>query len=430
LITWWVRGLLAAAVVAGLSGPALGQAVPPTPPGQPTAAAQQGEQAQTAQPEPQMDVFDLVRELRNKPQPDEASWDYRKRMTAFAPVIGYKPTSGFMFGAAGNVASYYGDPATTHISSAVLSATFSQKKQTSISGRYKRFSDGDRWMVEGDNRAQWTSQDSYGLGTSTLPEEQINAKYNFFRLYNTAYYRLHPGLFAGIGLHYNTHTDIRPGNDVEDAAWQNSPYMQYTQLHGFPVDKQTSAGTSVNLLIEGRDNPINPDRGTYLQASYRTFYADFLGGDSTWQQLYVDARRYAKLSDDGRKKLAFWAFGDFVTGGYAPYLDLPATGMDTYGRSGRGYGEGRFRGERLLYGEVEYRASLMRSGLVGMVAFFNLTTVTNLETGERLFHSWAPGGGAGLRLSINKRSKTNLCFDVGFGKEGSRGVYLAVQEAF
>ena len=84
----------------------------------------------------------------------------------------------------------------------------------------------------------------------------------------------------------------------------------------------------------------------------------------------------------------------------------------------------------MLYGEVEYRASLMRNGLLGMVVFLNVTTVTNLETGERLFHSMAAGGGAGLRLLINKRSRTNLCFDVGFGKEGSRGVYLAVQEAF
>jgi len=37
---------------------------------------------------------------------------------------------------------------------------------------------------------------------------------------------------------------------------------------------------------------------------------------------------------------------------------------------------------------------------------------------------------AGLRLSINKRSKTNLCFDVGFGKSGSKGIYLSIQEAF
>ena len=89
-----------------------------------------------------------------------------------------------------------------------------------------------------------------------------------------------------------------------------------------------------------------------------------------------------------------------------------------------------FRGERLAYGEIEYRAPLTRNGLLGMVAFFNATTVTNLENDERLFDSFAPAGGAGLRLLINKRSKTNLCFDVGIGKQGSKGIYLAVQEAF
>jgi hypothetical protein len=93
-----------------------------------------------------------------------------------------------------------------------------------------------------------------------------------------------------------------------------------------------------------------------------------------------------------------------VTGGVAPYLDLPATAMDTYGRSGRGYGEGRYRGERMIYAEVEYRASLMRNGLVGMVAFLDVTTVTNLETGERLFDTVAPGGEAGLRLLINMQT--------------------------
>jgi hypothetical protein len=35
-----------------------------------------------------------------------------------------------------------------------------------------------------------------------------------------------------------------------------------------------------------------------------------------------------------------------------------------------------------------------------------------------------------VRLMINKRSKTNLGLDIGWGKDGSTGVYLAVQEAF
>jgi hypothetical protein len=65
-----------------------------------------------------------------------------------------------------------------------------------------------------------------------------------------------------------------------------------------------------------------------------------------------------------------------------------------------------------------------------MVAFFNTTTISNRSQGESLFDHFAPGAGAGLRLLLNKRSKTNLAFDIGFGENGNRGVYLAVQEAF
>jgi hemolysin activation/secretion protein len=119
-----------------------------------------------------------------------------------------------------------------------------------------------------------------------------------------------------------------------------------------------------------------------------------------------------------------------VTGGVAPYLDLPATGMDTYGRSERGYPQGRFRGEKMLYGELEYRWTVTGNGLFGLVAFLNAQTLSNEESGEKLLDSYAPGAGFGFRLMLNKRSQTNLCFDIGWGKEGSRAVYFAVQEAF
>ena len=74
-----------------------------------------------------------------------------------------------------------------------------------------------------------------------------------------------------------------------------------------------------------------------------------------------------------------------------------------------------------------------------------------IALGQRRMHPMAIGGAvAGLlidgcsplstplppsaalesRLLINQRSKTNLCLDFGFGRQGSRGVYLAIQEAF
>jgi outer membrane protein assembly factor BamA len=386
----------------------------------------------SAQEEPkpeQIDLLDVWNQIRNKP-PAAVTIEPGERMKAIAPVIGVKPSAGVMIGAAGNIAFFAGDPSTTHISSIVVSGTYSAKQQTSLTGRFALVSPNDRWRLDGDNRAQWTSQDTYGLGTSSDLGSAVNAKYNFFRVHETLLRQIGPSLFAGAGLHYDNHSDIRPGENVPDADWNATAFVQYSDAHHLPLDRQVSAGPSVALVADTRDSAINPRTGWFATTSYRGLIKGFLGGSSGWQLIHTEGRTYVPLDRENRQRLAFWIFGDFTFAGAPPYFDLPATGMDTYGRSGRGYGEGRFRGERLLYGEVEYRAPLTRNGLLGWVAFLNATTVSNLQSGERLFHSGAPGAGAGLRALINKRSRTNLCFDIGFGEEGSRGVYLAVQEAF
>ena len=409
--------------------PAHGQTVPPA--SRPGAEAASQATPPAAESE-LIDVFDLLRRLRHKeltPEQQAASLDPSKRMRAVAPVIGYKPSSGVMIGVAGNVAFFRGDPRTTRISSTVTSLTFSSLKQTSLSAKFSVFAKDDRWEADGDNRAQWTSQDTFGLGTSTVPDDEVNMKFDYFRFYNTANTRLRRNLFAGVGLHYSAHVNVEPGKDA-DEGWSESPYVTYSDANGFALDSQTSAGVSLNFRVDTRDSAIRPIRGWLGSVSYRPFFKGFLGGDSTWQELYLDARTYRKLGAGGRHTLALWLWGDMVLGGVAPYLDLPATGMDKYGRSGRGYAEGRFRGEQLLYGEVEYRTTLTSNGLLGMVVFLNTTTLKNGQSGERLFDGFATGAGAGLRLLLNKRSKTNLCFDVGVGKQGSTGLYLAVQEAF
>ena len=133
--------------------------------------------AQSATPpdgDTQIDVFDLWRKVRNKePAPDDASWDYRKAMKAFAPVIGAKPSSGALFGVAGNVAFYRGEPSTTKISSVVTSLTFSTKKQTSLTDRMTIFTRDDRVRIDADHRFQWTSLETNPLGTSADTRDSI-----------------------------------------------------------------------------------------------------------------------------------------------------------------------------------------------------------------------------------------------------------------
>ena len=392
------------------------------------AAAQTSHPPDTAEV---MDVVDLIRKLRHKdqPPPEEADFDYRKPMKAFAPVIGAKPSSGIIFGVAGNIGFFRGEPSTTRISSSVASVTFTTKKQAGISAHTTMFGRDDRWLLELDHRFQWTSQDTFGLGTSTASVSGELARFDFYRLYQSAYLQVRKNLFAGAGLHFDSHADVRPDEGRED-QWPQSPFYEYSVAHQLPLDTQISAGPSVEVIWDSRDSFINPSHGWLARASYRALIDGFLGGDSGWEKVSVDLRAYAPLSPNRRHKLAVWAYADLVVDGVAPYFDLPSTAGDPYGRSGRGYAEGHFRGEKLTFVELEYRAPLMRNDFLGMVAFVNTTTISNHQEGERLFDNFAPGGGAGLRVLLNKRSRTNLAFDVGFGNNGNRGVYLVVQEAF
>ena len=74
----------------------------------------------------------------------------------------------------------------------------------------------------------------------------------------------------------------------------------------------------------------------------------------------------------------------------------------------------------MLYAEAEYRWTMTKNGLFGMVAFVNTQTLSNEQADEKLFDSFATGAGFGFRFLLNKRSKTNLCFDIGFGREARR----------
>jgi hypothetical protein len=397
----------------------------------PQPAPEAPEQERVSPAEPTKDLFDLLRELRHKPPPPPpAPDDYKKWMVAAAPVLTYGPTSGFGIGVAGNMAVYRGFPGTTRISSIVASVTATTKEQVLVNAKINSSALDNRRRFEGDNRLYWTSQKTYGLGTATGEGAAVDQKYDYFRFYETLYQRVARNTYLGAGLLYSNHQDVRPGEDGAEAAWPSSPYVRYSEQHGFDPEAQTSAGVSVSALVDSRDGPINPSRGWYAGLTYRAFFEGFLGGASSWQQLSYDGRTYFRLTPDARHKLAFWLSGDFVIAGTAPYLDLPATGMDTYGRAGRGYPQGRFRGQSLVYGEAEYRWTVTKNGLFGMVAFLNTETLSSKETGEKLFDSFATGAGFGFRLMLNKRSQTNLCLDIGWGKDGSNAVYFAVQEAF
>jgi hypothetical protein len=66
---------------------------------------------------------------------------------------------------------------------------------------------------------------------------------------------------------------------------------------------------------------------------------------------------------------------------------------------------------------------------LGGVLFVNGTTANNPIQTLKLFESVKPGYGFGLRVMVDKQSRTNLAIDFGMGDK-STGFYLAAAETF
>ena len=380
-----------------------------------------------------MDVGDVWHHIRHVTPQAGTPGGYAPAQTAkrpfffFSPSISAKPSTGFSAGLASSIVFVAGDPATTHISSGDWSVSGSVKGQYGTSIRFRIFTPENRWLFQGDDRLAWTSQTTYALGI--VPDATgERMKYDRTRVYETVSRRVRSKMLVGAGLSLNSHSNIRPS--TPGASYDDSAYVAYTTEHGFAIDQQDSNGVSFNVLVDTRNNAINATRGWLLGTTYRTFFDGFAGGSSTWQRLETEARTYKAFDREARQTIGVWFLGEFVTGGTAPYFDLPSIADDTYGRSARGYSTGRYRGPHLVYGEVEYRAALTRNKLLGAVLFANATAVDDTSGQQPLFSTLAPAGGAGLRLLVSKRSLANLCLDYAWGRDRSRGFYLAMRETF
>ena len=84
----------------------------------------------------------------------------------------------------------------------------------------------------------------------------------------------------------------------------------------------------------------------------------------------------------------------------------------------------------MVYAETEYRFPISPcGGILGGVLFANFTSTSNPYTNEKLLDYVAPGYGFGFRIMVDKKSRTNLQIDFGFGKKSS-GVYFGASETF
>lgn len=371
----------------------------------------------------QLDLIDIGKELLKIEPPDELDSTGKKVYFSVLPFSTSVPGGGYALITSTTAGFYLGDRRDTYMSRATFTPYWNFGRRFGLPIRSYLWLSQNEWVISGDTRILKYPQHTWGLGRQYGEDEKLLVDHSYFRLHQRLLKRVGKGFFVGGG--YNL--DVRMGIDAEDMG---RPLQEYTGYpYGTSQDEGTVAsGLSFDLLFDTRANSINPMDGNYVNLQFRV-NPKFLGSDHSWQSLYVDVRRYHRLSDNPNRQhmIALWSYFWTVFNSRAPYLDLPTIGWDTYNGSGRGFQQSRYRGKSLYYVETEYRRDITRNGLLGFVLFVNANTVSGPRSS--LFWSWNPGAGAGLRIKFNKHSGTNIALDMGFSKDHT-GVYLSLGEVF
>ena len=393
---------------------------------------------------PQKDIFDIL--TKQKLQAPEIP--SRKVRAIILPLIAYSPVTGLQLGAGSSLSWTIGRNPLTNLSAGSVQLLWTTERQLISYIRTSMFFNENRWFLQTDWRWYIFRMPTYGLGTGPKADN-VNAhvdpgsedsfdynskfpmRYNWIRLHNVLLRKITGYFYVGLGYHLDHYYDIHDDAlNLDSVSFNMTPHYAYSMLHKFNSATYTTSGVSINFVFDSRDNIINAYKGIYININYLANFT-FLGSDQAGSHLWTEFRTYVGLSNRvPRHLLAFRVFGNFQVSGTMPYLNLMSNGFDPINSSGRGYAQGRWRGEDFVYGEAEYRFPISPcTRIVGGVLFANFTTASSRDMHVPLFGFIKPGCGFGIRIMVGKNDRTNLLIDFGLGQL-SNGFYLQAQEVF
>ncbi|MFH6948661.1 BamA/TamA family outer membrane protein [Flavobacterium sp. FlaQc-51] len=354
------------------------------------------------------------------------------------PAIGSQPATGFFFGGVAQY-TFKGKLESDKYSIANLGITYTAKKQWLVNVKNNILLRNNRIFLSGDYRLYIFSQPNYGLGTNNIPHHSKKNNfsidsiaqpmdYDYFKFHQTVSFEVYNNFYVGGGINLDWYSSIKDKNlDIENGKY--TYHYTYSQKHGFNDLEYFLTGVSLNLVYDSRDNQVNSTRGWFANINYRFNPVLFHNQDYS-NVLYAEYRHFIPLSSkNDRYILALWTYGQFVTRGKVPYLNLPAIGWDQRSRSGEGYTQGLFRGNGLIYLSTEFRFPITCDQMFSGTVFTNFVTASNDDSNTSLFKSVQPAVGIGLRILIDKKTRTNLIVDYAWGNN-SKGFYLNAGESF
>ncbi len=372
----------------------------------------------------QIDLIDIGERILNKNSVDREDIPVNKKgrvhFSAF-PAVGYTLQTGFAGVITANAAFYTGNHnhETENISTVVTSIAYTSKSQIIFPIASSIWTHNNKYNILTDWRYLKYPSETFGLGGYTKQDSSYNLDYHYLKLHQAVLRKVATDFYVGLGYDFDYFWNIE---EVNPPPGEETDFQKY----GYSQTEKAS-GISLNFKYDSRRNPINPEKGIYADVLFQPKFT-FMGSDANWQSLLLEFRGYTKFPAKSSNILAFWSYNWFTVGGNPPYLLLPSTGWDEFSNTGRGYIQGRFRSPNMIDQEAEYRFVISRNGLFGGVVFVNAESFSDVNTGK--YEVISPGAGLGIRVKLNKFSRTNLALDYAWGTMGSRGFFVNLGEVF
>lgn len=367
----------------------------------------------------QKDIFDLFNKIFGahiSSKPDTLKLRPGKLYLALVPAVGYTLEGNWLANIAINTSFYTSNPNSTNLSTVTYGTQYDLNHQLTVPILSDIWLKNNTINLLGDWRYYIYPSYTYGLGGNTLLSNADLIDYSYIRFYQEVLGHFNSFFYFGGGYNYDNHFNIKElGNNPDFNSYNKG------------ATQTISSGPVLHFMYDSRSNINNPIDAFYGSVTYR-YSTSLLGSTQQWQSVLLEFKKYIKLWASSPNVLALWSWNVFTFAGNAPYFDMPSNGWDINNNSGRGYIQGRFRGQNMVYDEAEYRFGITRNGLLGGVVFANAESVTQYPSNK--FEYIDPGYGIGMRLKMNKYSNVNLCFDYGFGLMGSRGLFVNLGEVF
>jgi len=375
----------------------------------------------------QVDVLDIANRIfKSKPgQSDTALSETSHVHFAVVPVVGYSLQTGWAAVLSANAA--FSSSKNRNISSISGSITYSQYRQFIVPLHSNIWLNSGKYNFQSDWRFLKYPSNTYGLGTTTTLEDGYRIDYYYLRLHQNISKKISRKLYAGVGIDADLFWNIK---EINPDTIVKSDFETY----GLSKN-ETTVGPVLHVLFDSTRNSITPGNGSSLKWMYRPNF-EFICRDANWQSMLLEFKTYKRFPARSGNVIALWSYNWFTFGGKPLYLLLPSTGWDDFVNTGRGYIQGRYRGNDMVYLETEYRFLITSNGLFGGVVFANAQTFSNRSSSLAgkasltTFDPIQPAYGGGIRIKVNKFSRANLCIDYAWGTGGSHGVAVNLGEVF